>query len=193
MAFAKLVVFDRRLTGAILPGQSGRLFGERELAAKTEEAYRQGVDATRAVADQQMVEFRADMQQLSEGVLQDLATVETTLTEQLREALPALALDIAKRLFAGFEPSPEIVERLCLEALNQLYPEREGLELSVSPQDAEFLERINPTWKERFPGLRIRPDGALKVGDCMVRSRFGLTDARQTTKLAALEHSLTGV
>jgi flagellar assembly protein FliH len=192
MAFAKLVVFDRRLTGAILPGQSGRLFGERELATKTEEAYRQGVDATRAVADQQMVEFRADMQQLSEGVLKDLAGLESTMTDQLREALPALALDIAKRLFAGFEPPQEIVEKLCLEALDQLYPERENLEVSVAPQDAEFLERINPDWKGRFPGLRIRADASLSSGDCMVRSRFGLTDARQKTKLAALERSLTG-
>jgi flagellar assembly protein FliH len=192
MAFAKLVVFDRRLSGAILPGQSGRLFGERELATKTEEAYRRGVDSTRAVADQQMVEFRADMQQLSEGVLKDLSSLEGTLTDQLRDALPALALDIAKRLFAGFEPSPEIVESLCLEALNQLYPEREGLELSVGPQDAEFLDRINPDWKSRFPGLRIRADNTLKSGDCVVRSRFGVTDARQKTKLATLEHSLTG-
>ena len=192
MAFAKLVVFDRRLTGAILPGQSGRLFGERELAAKTEEAYRQGVDATRAVADQQMVEFRADMQQLSEGVLKELASLESTFTDQLRDALPSLALDIAKRLFAGFEPPQEIVEKLCLEALDQLYPERENLEVSVSPSDAEFLERINPGWKGRFPGLRIRADASLKTGDCMVRSRFGLTDARQKTKLDALEHSLTG-
>jgi flagellar assembly protein FliH len=38
----------------------------------------------------------------------------------------------------------------------------------------------------------MRADAALSPGDCQVRSRFGLTDARQETKLAALERSLTG-
>ena len=193
MAFAKLVVFDRKLTGAILPGEAGRLVGERELAKKTEEAYQRGVDAAREAADQQMVEFRADVQQVTEGVLKDLSGLEATLTSQIRDALPGLALEIANRLFAGYEPPPEIVQKLCGEALDQLYPERDNLELSVSPRDAAFLETSNPDWKSRFPGLRIRPDAALKAGDCMVRSRFGLTDARLKTKLASLERSLSGV
>ena len=193
MGFSKLVVFDRTLTGAVLPGQSGRLYGEREVAQMTEAAYQRGIDETRAAADQQMVEFRADVQQLSEGVLKELGSIEAALSNQLKEALPSLALEIARRLFAGFEPPQEVVEKLCLEALDQLFPEREGLELSLSAKDAEFLTATNPEWMARFPGLRVRTDAALKAGDCLVRSRFGLTDARRSTKLEALERSLTTV
>ena len=112
------------------------------------------------------------------------------MSNQLKEALPALALEIARRLFAGFEPPQEVVEKLCLEALDQLFPEREGLELSLSAKDAEFLAQTNPDWMGRFPGLRVRTDASLKSGDCLVRSRFGLTDARRSTKLEALERSL---
>ena len=193
MGFSKLVVFDRTLTGAVLPGQSGRLYGEREVAQMTEAAYQRGIDEARAAADQQMVEFRADVQQLSEGVLKELGSIEAALSNQLKEALPSLALEIARRLFAGFEPPQEVVEKLCLEALDQLFPEREGLELSLSAKDAEFLTATNPEWMARFPGLRVRTDAALKAGDCLVRSRFGLTDARRSTKLEALERSLTTV
>ena len=32
----------------------------------------------------------------------------------------------------------------------------------------------------------------IKRGDCLVRSRFGLIDARQATKLQGLEHALAG-
>ncbi|MBA4137685.1 MAG: flagellar biosynthesis protein [Opitutus sp.] len=191
MAFTKLVAFDRPLAGAVLPGQ-GRMFTEAEVAAKVQEAYRQGVDAAREAADQQMVEFRHDMEQLSEGVLQKLATVEPALVAQIRDALPGLAVDLANRLLAGYEPPLDTVERLCREALEQLFPEREGLELSLSPADAALLTSLNPDWLQRYPALRIRNDGNLRRGDCVVRSRFGLTDARVSTKLAALTHSLTG-
>lgn len=191
MAYLKIIAFDRPLAGAVLPGQ-GRTFTETEVSAKVQEAYRQGVDAARAAADQQMVEFRAEMAHFSEGVLQKVSRLEPLLVAQLRDSLPALAVDIAHRLFAGYQPSTESLERLCTEALEQLFPEREGLELTLCPRDVELINSLNPDWLQRYPALRIRADAALKPGDCIVRSRFGLTDARQQTKLAALEHSLTG-
>ena len=61
MAYAKLIAFDRPLTGAAVPGRTSRLHTEAEVAARTQAAYREGIDAARAAADQQMVEFRADM------------------------------------------------------------------------------------------------------------------------------------
>jgi flagellar assembly protein FliH len=192
MAFAKLIAFDRPLAGAILPGTASRAYSEAELVARTEEAYRKGVDATRDAVDQKIVEMRVDMEQLSTGVLTKLTTVESATLQQLREALPALAVDIAKRLLAGYEPPPEMVAKLCHEALEQLFPEREGLELSLCPRDAALLEQVNPGWLARYPALKVKQDANLSPGDCQVRSRFGLTDARQETKLAVLAHGLTG-
>ncbi len=191
MAFAKLIAFDRPLAGAVLPGR-GRLLGEAEVAAREEAAYHKGVDATRAMMDQKMVEMRVEMEQLSDGVLRQLAGIEPALVKQLRDSLPALAVDLSKRLFAGYEPPADVVEKLCHEALEQLFPEREGLELSLCPRDAELLSQVNPAWTARYPGLKIKQDANLSPGDCQVRSRFGLTDARQSTKLAVLAHGLTG-
>lgn len=190
MAFAKLIAFDRPLIGIAAPGQLGRTYTEAEVAKATQDAYQRGIDDARGAADQQMVEFRADVEQLRDGVLKKLSGVEGALLAQLRDALPELALEIARRLLAGYEPPPEIVSRLCEEALAELFPERENLELVVGPRDAAFLEQLNPEWKGRYPGLRIQIENTLGPGDCQVRSRFGLTDARQATKLAALSHSL---
>ncbi len=190
MSYAYLVPFDRPLAGAVLPGQQGRFFNESELSARDDAAYHRGVDAARAKVDQQMVEFRADMQHLGDGVLQKVANLEPTLVNQLREALPSLALEIARRLLAGYEPPPEVVARLCVEALGELFPERENLELVVSARDAALLEQLNPAWLTQYPGLRIRAEPGFNPGDCQVRSRFGLTDARLHTKLSALEHNL---
>src|SRR5581483_9668937 len=135
MAYAKLIAFDRRLSGVAIAGQAGRFYTEAELTAREQAAYQRGVDATRALADQQMVEFRADIEQLGEGVFQKLAGVEPAMLGQLRDTLPALALEIARRLLAGYEPAPEVVSRLCEEALTEIFPERDNLELSIAPRD----------------------------------------------------------
>ena len=192
MAFSKLIPFDRPLAGAIIPGRPGRLFTETEYHAYGEAAYRRGVDATRALADQQMVDMRAEVAHLSSGVLPQIACLEEGLMKQLRDALPALAVDIAQHLFAGYEPPAEMIERLCRDALDQLFPERENLELILCPRDTTLFSQLNPGWLERYPGLKICPDPTLSPGDCQVRSRFGLTDARQQTKLTVLSHGLTG-
>lgn len=190
MAFAKLIPFDRPLTGAAIPGQAGRFLSESELSARDEANYARGVDDARGLADQEMVEFRADIQRLSEGVFSKLEQIEPVLLGQLRDALPGLAVEIARRLLAGYEPPAEVVSRICEEALAEIFPERDNLELVISPRDAQLLERLNPDWLRRYPGLRLRSDPALTPGDCQVRSRFGLTDARLETKLSALQNSL---
>lgn len=191
MAFAKLIAFDRPLSGVVVPGHAGKFCSESELAKREEAAYQRGVDAARALADQQMVEFRADIGQLGDGVFKKLSGLEAILVSQLRDTLPGLAQEIARRLLAGYEPPAEVVSRICEEALAEIFPERENLELAVAPRDAALLEKLNPAWLRRFPGLRIRAEPSLSPGDCQVRSRFGLTDARLSTKLNALEHSLS--
>ncbi len=192
MSFTRLISFDRPLTGAFIPGRTARSYTEAEIEAIRQEAYHKGQDAARAFADHQLVEIRTDVQQLQDGIFARLADLEPALLGQIRSALPGLALDLARRVLAGFEPPPEVIERVCREALDLLYPEREGLELILSPRDGQLLTHLNPEWLQRYPGLRLRTDAALSAGDCQVRSRFGLTDARRTTKLETLSLGLTG-
>lgn len=176
--------------GAAIPGQSGRFLSDAELSARDEAAYARGVDAARQLADQELVEFRTDMRGLSDGVLQQIAHIEPTMTAQLGEALPGLAVEIARRLLAGYEPPPEVISRICEETLGEIFPERDNLEMVLSPRDAALLEKLNPEWLGRYPTLRIRTDQFLQPGDCQVRSRFGLTDARLSTKIEALQNSI---
>jgi flagellar assembly protein FliH len=188
----KLVDFERPLASATIPGRSARLYTESEMAAIRTQAYQEGSDAARAFASQQLVEFRSEVQTLQEGLFRRLETIDTDITAQLRDALPLLAVEIARRLLADYEPPAEQVLHLCEETLRQLYPEHENLELVISPRDAELLESLPADWKSRYPGLRITSDATLDGGDCQVRSRFGLTDARRQSKLDALSRELLG-
>lgn len=187
-----LVAFDRPLAGAAIRGRAARLYTEAEVAAIKATAYREGYDAAHTFSDKQLVEFREDVQSLQDGLLQNLPGIEHAMNEQLRAELPGLALELASRLLAGFEPSAELVEKICIETLEQLYPERENLELVLSVKDAGLLEKTLSGLNSRYPGLKVRPDPTLHPGDCQVRSRFGLTDARLGSKLDSLRRELAG-
>jgi flagellar assembly protein FliH len=186
----KLVAFDRPLVGVSLPGHGSHVYTDVELAAVRQKAYQEGSDSAREFANQQLVEFRAEVQALQEGLFQRLAATEVELQSQLRESLPALAVELARQLLAGFEPTAEQVVKLCDETLTQLYPERDNLELFLCPRDAALLDQMTTDWKTRHPGLRVTIDAALGPGDCQVRSRFGLTDARRQAKFDALSREL---
>lgn len=184
--FRKLIAFDRPLASATIPGLSGRQFSESEVAAARVAGFQEGADSARAFASQQLVEFRAEVQALQDGVFGRLAESDAAIVRQVHAALPNLVMEIVRRLLAGYEPPAEAIEKICSEALSQLYPETENLELLVSPHDAVIMEKISPTWNSRYPGLRITATPSLAPGDCQVRSRFGLTDARLASKLDTL-------
>lgn len=187
----QLVAFDRPLL-AVRTAASPREYTAADLLAARTAGHQEGGDAARAFTNQQIVELRAEMQELQQGIFQGLVDAREELAEQVRAALPALAVEIGQRLLAGLVPPPELVERLCREALDQLYPERSGLELVVGPRDAAVLERLVPSWRGHFTDLKITVDDTLNPGDCLVRSRFGVTDARASSKLAALRQELLG-
>ena len=187
-----VLAFDRHLI-AVQPAVGAlREHTAGELIAARIAGYEAGQDAAHDFSNQQIVELRAEMQQLQEGILTRLGQAQDELTAQVRRALPELAVEIGQRLLAGFVPPPELVEKLCREALDQLYPERDGLELVVGPRDAAVLERLVPSWRAHFTNLRITIDDTLNPGDCLVRSRFGVTDARGESKIASLRQELLG-
>ncbi len=191
MSLSKLVVFDRPLHGATAVVRArSRNLTEAELLDLREQARREGAEDTRRFADAQMVEMRSEVQQLNESLFEALRQAENRLGDQVRAALPELAVEIGRRLLAGWEPPVETVARICREALDELFPETSGLELAISARDAQLLETLNPGWLAEFPGLKITVDPNLHSGDCLVRSRFGVVDARGTTRLRALQDSL---
>ncbi len=189
---SRQIAFDRPLLAAIGAGDTTPRYSEAELVEARTAGYRDGYDAAHAFFDVQIAEFRDEVHALQHGLLHSLPNLEAGMTQQLRAGLPMLALDIARRILAGFEPDAELLSKLCEEALEQLYPERENLELVVSPRDAGLLQKNMPDLESRYPNLRLRVDATMRPGDCQVRSRFGLTDARLDAKLSAIHHELAG-
>jgi flagellar assembly protein FliH len=157
-----------------------------------EEARHAGYEEAKSNAAIEINNLKKQLESVTHDLVKNLSQAQSLLLVQLQDALPELAVDISKRLFAGFTPPKEVTEAVAKEALEQLYPETENLEITLSVQEAELLTLASPEWMSRYKGLKIIGDSNLALGDCLVKSRFGLTDARQKAKLAALTHSLMG-
>ena len=185
-----IVAFDRPLHAVQLTHDHRLAHTPAELAAARSEGYQAGEKHAHAFSAEQVAELRNEVQALQAGLFAQLAEAQADLETQVKAALPALTIELGQRLLAGFEPPPAQVEKICREALDQLYPERTNLELVVSPRDAALLENVTPGWSNHFPQLTVTVDDTLVAGDCLVRSRFGITDARAAVKLEALRHEL---
>jgi flagellar assembly protein FliH len=192
MSSPSLVLFDRPLLGAsVLPPSPSRQWSDAEIDELCTQARREGAEQARQAAGQDLLDLRSEVQQLQQQTLTAIAHAAERLTEQVRDALPALALEVGRRLLAEYEPPAEVVERICRASLEELFPETRNLELVLSPRDAELLDRTAPGWTRDYENLKVVVDPTFEPGDCQVRSRFGIVDARRATRLRALEETLS--
>jgi flagellar assembly protein FliH len=168
-----------------------RPFSATEFAAEFERGRREGALQADTGVDRRFVEFRSEVSAVQAGIFSRLGEAEKMIADQIRLVLPELAVEVAKRVLAGFTPPPEVVAQLCQEALVALFPEVQNLELVVGERDHEIIASLVPEWRVTYPGISVTIDPAFASGECQVRSRFGLIDARHNAKVEALRRELS--
>jgi flagellar assembly protein FliH len=155
-----------------------------------EAAHQRGFDEAMTYLDQKLLDQRSDLAQLQENTFRGLARAHETLMAQVAALLPELAIEVARRALAGFEPTKEVVAGLCTEILSEISPGTADVEVWLSPRDHELVQGIEKEFGHKYPGVQIRPDPDLAPGDCRARSPFGAVDARLSTKLGNLARSM---
>ncbi len=177
----------RLLTGA--PSQEWQeLLKQRESAA-----YERGQhDGERALSEQ-LVQQRNDMVELQQGVVAALRGALPQVVLEAQTALVQLALVAAEKLVAGLPITPELVEAVIREALQQV-EETAEIVIQLHPEDLALLRKHTSPILKGIPDagpLRFIGSADVTRGGCLVQTRFGLLDARRETKLAQLRQSLT--
>lgn len=175
---------------AFQPEDIQRATRHEELEAARQAAYQKGFEDATSFLNQQLAEQRADVIQLMEQTFKSLEEQRDQLVQQLGAVLPGIATEIARRVLCGLEPDARRVESLVEEVLGELAPGTRDIEISLPPADLALLGRYDEKFRDRFPGLRFVADATLSVGDCRLRSSFGLIDATIATKLETLARSL---
>ncbi len=167
-----------------------RHYTKAELAAEYERGRCEGARHADTGVEHRFVAFRSEVSAVQNGIFARLGEAEKMIAQQMRVALPDLAVDVAKRVLAGFAPPPEVVEQLCQEAMRALFPEVQDLELVVGERDHAIIESLVPEWRTTYPGIKVTIDPVLMAGECLVRSRFGVIDARHGAKVESLRREL---
>jgi len=161
---------------------------EREAARKA--AYQQGFEDASSFLNQQLVEQRGDVIRLQEETFNAISEQLAAQLDELRGLLPELVMEMTRRVLSGLEPDRARIERTVAEVLAEMVPGARDVEIALHPGDKELLGQFDPRFEEKYPGLRFIGDPTLKIGDCMMRSRFGIVDGRLETKLDNLSRSL---
>lgn len=170
--------------------------GAERVAAKThseetDAAYRRGYDEASAQYNQQILDFRSEVNALREGTFSALEARFGSILKEARGALVTLTHDCVSRILGGIELTPEIALSVVNALIEEAGLNEERMEIRLHPSDLELLVEFESDLKRTHPGLEFLEDASLSRGDCLLNSRFGKVDGLISTKLDRLRDGLS--
>jgi len=192
MKWPKPISFDAWLSDVRLVKPAGEpeavdLAAEREKAAY-ERGRQEGENALR----EQLISQRNEMASLLNGVIDSLRKTVPQLVQETESALIQLALESAQKLVAGMPVNPKLVEAVIREALQQV-EDSPDVTIQLHPDDLALLQKHKSDVLKNAPGskpLQFSTSAEVTRGGCLVRTRFGVVDARRETKLDQLREAI---
>ena len=160
---------------------------EREQAAY-ERGRREGEDALR----EQLISQRNEMASLLNGVIASLQKIVPQLVQETESALIQLALESAQKIVAGIPVNPKLVEAVVREALQQV-EDTADVVVQLHADDLALLQKHKSDALKSAPNskpLQFSASADVSRGGCLLRTRFGIIDARRETKFDQLRDAL---
>jgi len=158
---------------------------------EVEAAYKRGYDEASAQYNQQILDFRSEVNALREGTFSALEERFATVLKEAREALITLTHECVSRILGGMEITSEVVLSIVNAVIEESGLDEEKMEIRMRPEDLELLAEFESELKLKHPRLEFLPDGSLTRGDCLLNSRFGKVDGLISTKLDRLKDGLS--
>ena len=162
------------------------------LADREQAAFERGrIDGERALGAQ-LLQQRAELIEIQNGIFQSLRDALPTTIHDCETSLVTLAFEVAQKLVADLPITADSVAATIREALDQAQEAGECW-VQLHPDDLALVERLNTP--QALPNgaterLHFEASPAVTRGGCLVKTRFGLVDARRETKLELLKKSL---
>ena len=182
----------RPLRGLRLGGTLPASCDEALLAQRERAGFERGRTEGQRELNDELMRQRTELLELQNGVLESLRQALPQVLRDCEQALTALALEVAQKLVAGLPISGEMVESAVREALEQV-EETAAYHIYLPPDDLALLQQMNSeliSAESGAPALHFHPAPELARGGCLVKTRFGIIDARRETKIELLRQSL---
>lgn len=176
-----------------MPGDPGTREDTEALIQKREQtAFERGVAEGERRLGQQLLEQRAELLEIQNGVLQSIRQSVQHVIQQGESALIELAVQIAHKLVSEMPISTEMVEAAIRSALAQV-DEATEFTIYVHADDLALLQKNQSPLLEKGPGnepvhFHVSPE--VTRGGCLVQTHFGIIDARRETKMTLIRKSL---
>ena len=190
MKWSESITLNRPLLDVRLLSQSEEWTdpaAEREKAAY-ERGRREGEDALR----EQLISQRNEMGALVNGVIDSLTKAVPQVIQESENALIQLALESARKIVAGLPINEKAIDAVVREALKQVEDTAEVV-IQLHPDDLALLQKHKSKLLKGEPGagpLQFTGSAEVTRGGCLVRTRFGIIDARRETKLDQLREAI---
>jgi len=163
------------------------------LREREEQAYARGLMDGEQRLGAQLLQQRNELVELHSGVLNSLRQAASQVTLDAETALIEIAFTVAQKLVAEIPISHELVAANVRSALAQGEEATEFF-IQLHPEDLELLQRntselLSPS--PRQEKMHFLPTPEVARGGCLVRTQFGVIDARRETRLERVRQTLT--
>lgn len=160
---------------------------------REEHAYARGLEAGENRLREQLLQQRNELLELQNGVLQSLRQAALQVARDTENTLLDLAFEVAQKVVAEIPISRELVEANLRAALAQVQEATRFL-IHLHPDDLALLRQHGSDLLADPPGpqtMQFVPAPQIARGGCLVKTDFGLIDARRETRLELLRPAHT--
>jgi flagellar assembly protein FliH len=161
-------------------------------AEREKAAYERGRHEGEIALREQLIDQRNEMAALLNGVIDSLQKTVPQLVHETESALIQLALESAQKIVAGIPVNPKLVESVVREALKQV-EDTADVVIQLHPEDFALLQKHKSDVLKPPPNskpLQFSSSADVTRGGCLLRTRFGIIDARRETKFDQLREAL---
>lgn len=162
------------------------------IQAREARAREEGRQAAEKELREQLIEQRAQLAEVQQGVFKGLRDAVTQVVQQSEALLVDLALELATKLVSSMPISAELVAANVKEALAEVEDAAE-VTVQLHPEDAALVEQLGWDPSHNGQGLRcvrIVKDSRIERGGCVAQTSFGIVDNQRSTKARQLQQAL---
>ncbi|MGE5613340.1 MAG: FliH/SctL family protein [Bacillota bacterium] len=161
---------------------------EKKAGEVTEEAWQRGYAEGLDAAARQSSDLLAEAEKIRNDAVEEYKSLMAGMEAEVIE----LVMDVSRKAVAAeLTVNKDVIIQLVRDAL-QNCSNKSGAILRMSPADYEYImeneDRFN-SMVEGADNLNIKPDAALKPGDCIVETALGDLDAGASTRLDKIEEA----
>lgn len=143
--------------------------------------------------EEQKIALQAEKKKLEALQEQLFSTIQKRLDDLIEDIhlnIPKIVIALTKKIISGITIDENVIKSNIEEVLSQLSEDSGYMELLLSYQDWETMSQNGEEWMKKYSKISFIKDEKLLSGDFLLKSRFGIIDARIEKKLEKVAREL---